>query len=112
MIYHSDMNSTRFHKLVEQILNQTRAVLIAKGDEYSTEENKLHNFDKAARISGQTREKALWGMALKHYTSIDDIVNDVETGKLPSEAMLSEKIGDMINYLILLEASIINRLEE
>ena len=40
-------------------------------------------------------------MAQKHLVSVMDLVH----GKLKSEpVMVDEKIGDMINYLILLEA--------
>jgi hypothetical protein len=34
------------------------------------------------------------------------MLNDIEQGKLPAEAYVDEKIGDLINYLILCEASI------
>ena len=106
------MNSTKFNQLVNERCEKIRNVLESKNAEYATPENKLHNFDKAARISGQTREKALWGMALKHYVSIDDLIENVGKGKLPSTDLLSEKIGDMVNYLILLEASVMQRIQE
>jgi hypothetical protein len=35
-----------------------------------------------------------------------DILNDIEKGVLPKEKAVDEKIGDLINYLILCEASI------
>jgi hypothetical protein len=35
-----------------------------------------------------------------------DILNDIEKGTLPKEEVVDEKIGDLINYLILCEASI------
>jgi hypothetical protein len=46
-------------------------------------------------------QEALWGMALKHLISVMDLV----AGRLPaSKATVDEKVGDLINYLILLEA--------
>jgi hypothetical protein len=39
-----------------------------------------------------------------------DILDNMELGKLPSEAMVDEKIGDLINYLVLVEASIKDKL--
>jgi hypothetical protein len=45
------------------------------------------------------------GFKLKHDVSIDDIVNDFATnGTIPDQALLEEKIGDEINYYVLLLA--------
>ena len=104
------MSGEEFYKLTERRLEKTKYVLIEKGKEYSTDENKLHNFDKAAIKSNQSREKALKGMLLKHEVSIDDIVENIDKGKLPSRELLDEKIGDIINYYILLEACIVERI--
>ena len=49
-------------------------------------------------------------MARKHLVSIIDIKNEV-LYKLPSKEKLREKLGDMRNYLILLEALITERIE-
>ena len=58
-------------------------------------------------------ERALIGMAVKHFVSIMDMVDEVayarqslNTSNLPKDKYVEEKIGDMINYLILLEAMI------
>ena len=46
-------------------------------------------------------------MFLKHFVSIQDIVEKIETkGEYPEGDILEEKIGDAINYLILLETLI------
>lgn len=105
------MNSKRFYHLVDKQIDHIKATLVSKGQEYSTNENKLHNFDKAARMSNQSREKALLGMMLKHTVSIDDIVEKIDK-ELPTISTLNEKIGDAINYLILLKACIIDRIEK
>jgi hypothetical protein len=39
-----------------------------------------------------------------------DMLNDVEKGSFPKEEHIDEKIGDLINYLILCEASLKDRL--
>lgn len=105
------MTQDRYSKLVEERLENTRQVLVVKGKEYTRNNNPLHNFDRAAQRANTIREKALLGMMLKHDVSLLDIVDDIEQGKLPTVPMLKEKIGDSINYLILLEASIIDRIE-
>ena len=44
------------------------------------------------------------------YTKLTAV--DIEEGKLPTEKYVDEKIGDMINYLILQEASIKQKIIE
>jgi hypothetical protein len=100
------MTEDQFDKLVTARLNATRQTLIIKGKEYRRNNDPLHNFNVAAQLGNTTREKALWGFALKHYVSFMDILNDIEKNNLPTEELISEKIGDLINYLILCEASI------
>lgn len=106
------MQEKRFYELVEERSSKIKNVLIEKGKEYSTKDDKLHNFNRGADISGQIREKVLLGFLLKHQISLLDIVDNIEKGVLPSRNLIDEKIGDIVNYYILLEASIIDRLEK
>lgn len=106
------MNNKDFYELVERRKQKITEVLIEKGKEYSTDNNKLHNFDKAARMRNISRERALDGMLLKHLVSVDDIIDNIDKGILPSRKLLDEKIGDCINYYILLEASIIDKINK
>ena len=78
-----------------------------KNEEYSRNNDKLHNFKTAAMIRNITPEDALIGMWLKHLVSVFDIVDDLP--KLPDNSILEEKITDSINYLVLLEALIKER---
>lgn len=105
------MTSETFEKIVKSRLDKIQSTLVIKAKEYANDSNRLHNFDKAGAMSNQTREKALRGFLLKHTVSMDDIIEDIDKGKLPSKALLDEKVGDIINYYILLEASILDRLE-
>lgn len=89
-----------FDKAVLKRLELCKEILIIKGKEYSTDKDKFHNFNSAAILNGTTPEKALWGFAIKHLVSIMDIIDDSERF---SGQHIEEKIGDMINYLILLE---------
>ena len=106
------MTNGRFYELLKTELFTIENTLKSKGNEYSTIENKLHNFDKAGRMSNQSRERALMGMLLKHQVSVDDIVDKLEKGELPTFGLLNEKIGDIINYYILLKACIVDRIEK
>jgi hypothetical protein len=109
------MNAERFNKLVEDQLNRCKATMVKKNDEYSSEIDRLHNFKVAARINSPeatTPEEALLGMYRKHIVSTLDIIENAKFGDLPSTGLLNEKIGDSINYLLLLQALVTERIED
>lgn len=103
------MNFKKFSKLLEARIIKTRQVLDAKNKEYSDGEDKLYNFKRASVILDCTPERALLGMKTKHDVSILDLVDKIEEGEFVHPDLLDEKIGDAINYLILLEALIKER---
>lgn len=104
------MTSTEFDEVVAHRIGSIKRILVEKAKEYANTNDRLHNFNKGAQISGQSREKVLWGFALKHYISFLDMLDKVENDQLPPIEMVDEKIGDLINYLILCEASIKNKI--
>jgi hypothetical protein len=106
------MKEQEFQEVLQQRLKKIEQTLSQKAKEYAAEGDKLHNFNVGARMTGQIREKVLWGFALKHYISFMDILDDMELGRLPSEAMVDEKIGDLVNYLVLVEASIKDKINK
>ena len=103
------MTPENFDKLVERRTELIKSVLKSKAGEYATLGDRLHNFNRASDMLGVTKEKALVGMWTKHIVSILDIV---DSGATPRAEMLDEKIGDAINYLILLEACYADRRTE
>jgi hypothetical protein len=105
------MTNEEFKKLIQHRLNDCINVMTAKSDEYSRNNDKLHNFKVAAAFDQCTPEKALWGMMLKHIVSLRDIVVDIEAGRLPEYSVVSEKTTDTINYTLLLEALIDERMK-
>jgi hypothetical protein len=100
------MTEEEFDLVVDYRINEIKETLVLKGKEYRRNSDPLHNFEVAARLGSTTREKALWGFALKHYVSFMDMLDDIEKGNLPKVEKVDEKIGDLLNYLILCEASI------
>lgn len=100
------MNRKEFEKVLEKRMANITSTLLIKGREYSRNDNALHNFEIGARVMNVTRERILWGFALKHYISIMDILDDLDNSIFPTEATVDEKFGDLINYLILCEASV------
>lgn len=61
-------------------------------------------FKVAGKLQKCTAVKALGGMMAKHTVSVYDLIDDYDTGVSISKAMWREKIGDSINYLLLLTA--------
>ena len=103
------MEAEQFETLLIKRLDQIQNTLGHKAKEYVQEGDRLYNFKVAARVNNTTSAKALWGMITKHLVS----VMDLKDGKLKAtHAMINEKIGDMINYLILLEAILKEDLNE
>lgn len=84
-------------------------LLGTKGAEYSSDTNRFENFLDAGRSENMPPEKALWYMMLKHYISIRKFVMELVTDRRRSVDKWSEKIDDMIAYLILLKAMIRRR---
>lgn len=104
------MKSGRFNQLLEDRLNKIKAVLASKAEEYAHDDDRLYNFKRSAQIRGKgTQQDALATMWTKHLASVFDMID----GKVPATIpMINEKIGDAINYLILLEAIFVEYIEE
>lgn len=95
------MTNDTFNQIVSERIKKIQIVLSAKSKQYALSGDRLHNFKVAARLLKTTPEQALWGIAVKHLVSVEDLV----MGRLdPTQEIVDEKIGDMINYLVLLEA--------
>ena len=101
------MNAKEFDLIVQNQQDEIRRVLGQKANEYAFGD-RLSNFKRAAAILQTTSEQALIGMWTKHIISILDMV-DVLDVKAFSKETWDEKIGDAINYLILLKGLIYER---
>lgn len=104
------MTREEFSKKVEKRIDLIRQTLLTKHKEYAKDDNVFKNFDEAAGGFSlhSTSAEVLWSYMTKHLVSIKDIVSE---DKLVDSAVVSEKIGDVINYLILLEAMLNKRAE-
>ena len=115
------MDKKEFDQLLLARLLKTKEVLASKNAEYASDTDKLHNFKRAGDMNRCSPEKALIGMWTKHIISLLNIVDELEekcgtnANCFPSFnpddyiGTVEEKIGDAINYLILLEALIKER---
>jgi hypothetical protein len=97
------MTREDFSNRVEKRIDLIRQTLLTKHKEYAQDDNVFRNFDEAAGGFSlhSTSAEVLWSYMTKHLVSIKDIVAE---NKAADPAVISEKIGDVINYLILLEA--------
>lgn len=114
------MNMKDFKKVLIRRIHLTKNTLNKKNKEYASDIDKLHNFKRAGKMENCSPEKALVGMWTKHIISLLDIVDNIDrdedealiqicNGEGLTKEMLEEKVGDAVNYLILLEAMIKDR---
>lgn len=104
-----NMTENEFNTILENRIKKIKETLSQKGKEYSSVTDRLSNFKRGAEIARNIPEQALCGMMLKHEVSVKDMIDDVARGVEFSEEYINEKIGDYINYLILLEALLLER---
>ena len=100
------MNSKEFEVALEQRIEKCKEVLGVKASEYATSD-RLHNFKVAAVLQHESPAKALGGMMAKHTVSVYDLIEAENRGKEISLELWDEKIGDHINYLLLLWAAVV-----
>ena len=105
------MNTDRFNEIISQRIEVCKAVLDRKADEYATED-RLHNFKVAAKLQKCTPITALGGMMSKHTVSVYDLIQRQEQEFAVPEELWIEKIGDSINYLLLLTALVAEKKDE
>jgi hypothetical protein len=95
------MNQEEFTYLVDKRLVHCKNVLNKKADDYASKKDRLHNFKLGAALIRQTPEQFAMELATKHIIAISDKLVNKE---VMSAAFVTEKIGDVINYMLLIEA--------
>ena len=100
------MTTDIFNKVIDDQIEKCRSVLIGKAKEYADNENddRLHNFKNAGGMMSESPRSALAGMMAKHTISIYDMCKSDDDFSI---AQWEEKIGDHINYLLLLKAVVV-----
>lgn len=103
------MTHEKFNNFAKNFVKQTTSVLYAKGKSYALNRgDRLEHFKSAAKYLNTTPREACLAQLTKHLVSIRDMVcaND---GAVFSPEQWDEKIGDAINYLVLLRAIVIDQ---
>ena len=98
------MTNEKFELLLEMRIEQIKSVLERKRSEYASEDDNLHLFKRAAAMLATTPADACMCFMAKHWASLSEIVIKAKNGYKTPQAVIDEKIGDAICYLILLEA--------
>lgn len=107
------MTHQDFEKYLADRLRRTLATLASKSVEYSSGGDRMHNFVVACGIStnpSATPEKMAWEFACKHFVSVRDLLMEKDSAAISADA-IREKFGDAINYLILAEAMMLEKVE-
>ena len=99
------MTPQDFNIEVENACNRSKRLLIKKASEYSEGTDRLDQFKKVALLNSISPTEALWGMTSKHITSIATMVKDPKMYNLKT---WREKVTDLRNYTILLDALLID----
>lgn len=96
------MRAEEFNQIIENKIADIQKVLVKKAGEYAQDGDRLHNFKQAAHLQEVSLREALGGMMVKHTVSVYDMINN-PTVDYPQD-LWEEKIGDHLNYLLLLLA--------
>lgn len=95
------MTEEEFEKFFEERVQKCREVLIRKSQEYSSNTDKMRNFNVAGRMLDMPPYKVAFHYMMKHFESLYDIIME---DKKVSPEMWDEKLGDLLNYLFLIDA--------
>lgn len=106
------MNSEEFALVFDHQITLCRSMLLNKAEEYATDDDRLHNFQVAAELSGTDMVKALGGMMIKHTVSVYDMIREFDPREDIGMDRWDEKINDHVNYLILLRAVLVDYVQK
>lgn len=97
------MKVADFKDLTKQLLNECMAIMDTKGMAYSGQEDKLGNFKRLA-TKYKVSPLLVWAIFFgKHLDSVDAYIR----GEYVDSEPITGRIKDLINYLFLLNALIV-----
>jgi len=108
------MRREDFNILLKERVNEIEQKLTSKREEYATAEDVFSAFKKATGLSfHDCPEQLAWEYMTKHLQSIKDMIQHVSIdgyNGYPEKELLREKFGDAINYLLLIELMMVERI--
>lgn len=99
------MTPHAFQTILNDTVDDIHRLLEIKGGEYSPGDNRLSNFQEAAKRLGMSPLQVALVYLDKHYAAICNYAKDqvTHTSRVRSEP-ITGRISDAINYLILIRA--------
>ena len=94
------MTPAEFESLVSTRWQRQADVLVGKCGVYSRGGDRLSNFKDGAASRKITPQQYLLTLVTKHWVAINDMV---DSGETPGQDWINEYLGDVINYMLLLE---------
>lgn len=108
------MRREDFNILLKERVNEIEQKLTSKREEYATGEDVFSAFKKATGLSfHDCPEQLAWEYMTKHMQSIKDMIEHVSIdgyNGYPDKDTLREKFGDAVNYLLLIELMMVERI--
>ena len=106
------MNLNRFKCLLQGDFNRTERVFTSKRNEYAHDQDVFANLKQGVNFSLHNEtEQVAYEYACKHLESIQSMIKKLPD-EVPSEKLINEKFGDAINYLIIIEGLLKERLKK
>ena len=93
-------------KILDFRLSEIIRLLGIKGKEYGSDLDRFSNFKDIAKVSDDAPEHVAFTLMMKHFSFIKDICQHKFRKDMITTKLINEKIGDCINYLILIEGII------
>ena len=107
------MRREDFNILLKERVNEIEQKLTCKREEYATGEDVFSAFKQGTGLSfHDCPEKLAWEYMTKHLQSIKDMIEHVSIdgyNGYPDKELLREKFGDAINYMLLIELMMVER---
>lgn len=98
------MNNNKFTEVVLGIVDECKELLIKKGEDYSTDKDRISHFKDAERFTSLSRWQVWEALFFKH---IQGIRTYMKSGRKGLNEDIHHRIRDAINYLIILEAMLV-----
>jgi hypothetical protein len=101
------MTNSEFYTLMDRMFNDARNIAKVKGNDYTKGSNDaLANFKEGGKDIDIDPIKVCWIFMNKHYQAI---TNYVKTNGQSESEPISERIKDLINYLVLMQAIVVEK---
>jgi hypothetical protein len=108
-IFTEKVTKDMFDYFLSNRVDKIKHTLGVKAKEYARNGDVFHNPNTGSKLTGESREKYIMGLATKQIISVNDIIDDLIVGNYSTDAHIEEKFGDVINYFILGEISLKHR---